>query len=214
MTGRLEACIRLAKKIGIEGKTILDVGCSDGWFLKVAQDEGAKKVYAIEPDPKKIKLAKKLAPKAIIKKGVAGQLDFPKNSFDVVTLLDVIEHVPRNSELQVFSEISRVLRPKGYLLLSTPFQYWLSNLSDPAWYFGHRHYSRKKLEQLLSNVGFKVKQCSTHGGFWEAIAIWVLYIFKWIFHTKMPFEEWFDKKRRREYRERGKVAIMIVAQLT
>lgn len=214
MTGRLESCIKLAEKVGLKGKKVLDVGCSDGWFCKAATELGVEEIYAIEPDIQKIKIAKRKAPKANIKKGVAGKLDFAKKSFDVVTLFDVIEHVPKNSELQVFSEISRVLRPKGYLLLSTPFQYWLSNLSDPAWYFGHRHYSRKKLEQLLSNVGFKIKQCSTHGGFWEAIAMWVLYISKWIFHIKMPFEEWFDIRRRKEYRKKGKMSIMIIAQLT
>lgn len=212
MTGRLEACIRLAKKVGIKNKVILDVGCADGWFCKIAVEMGAKEVCAIEPDPIKIKVVKKVAPKAKIKKGVAGKLEFPKNKFDVVTLFDVIEHVPNNSELDVFKEIGHVIKSKGYLLLSTPFNFWLGTITDPAWYFGHRHYSRKKLEKLLNETGFRIKEFNTRGGPWEAVAMWVLYISKWIFYAKMPFEEWFDAKRRREFKKIGKMEIFLIAQ--
>ena len=213
MTGRLEACIRLAKKVGLKDKIILDVGCSDGWFCKVAEESGAKEIYAIEPDSEKIKIAKSIAPRAKIKKGVAGKLDFPR-IFDMVSLFDVIEHVPKNSEPQVLMQINKVLKKGGYLLISTPFDYWLSKLTDAAWYFGHRHYSKEKLERFLNKEGFKIKQFSTHGGFWEASAMWVLYISKWIFHTKMPFEEWFDIRRRKEFKRKGKMEILLIAQKT
>jgi len=212
MTGRLEACIELAKKIGIKNKTVLDIGCSYAWFCRFALEEKAKKVYGIEPDSEKLTLARKEAPKAILSQGEAGYLNFPKDTFDLVTLLDVIEHVPVNSEPQVFSEIHKVLKPKGYLLISTPFNYWLSNLADPAWYLGHRHYSKEKLTKLLKNAGLKVTYTSVRGGFWEILAMWVLYISKWIFRLDMPFEEWFDKKRRVEYQNPGKVGIFVVAQ--
>lgn len=212
MTGRLEACIDLAKKIGLKNKIVLDVGCSFAWFCKVAIEEKANKVYGIEPDPAKIALARQEAPKAIISQGEAGFLNFPKNKFDLVTLFDVIEHVPANSESQVFSEIYKVLKPKGHLLISTPFDYWLSNIFDPAWYFGHRHYSKDKLTKLLKQAGFKVTYASVRGGFWEVFAMWVLYVSKWVFRMDMPFEEWFDKKRRVEYQNPGRVGIFVIAQ--
>lgn len=212
MTGRLEACIRLAKKVGIKGKVILDIGCSDGWFCKIALNEGAKEIYAIEPDPDKLKVAKDIIPGAKIKKGTAGKLRFPKNKFDIVTLFDVLEHVPKNSESQVFGEISRVLKKDGYLLLSTPFNFWFSKITDPAWYFGHRHYSIKGLKRLLQEKGFRIKQINLHGGIWEIIAIWVLYTSKWIFRIPMPFEEWFDVRRRKEFGKRGRVEVFLIAQ--
>lgn len=212
MTGRLEKCINLAKKVGLKGKTVLDIGCSDGWFCRVATDEGAKAIYAIEPDPNKIKLAQKNAPKTRVRRGIAGKLNMPKDKFDIVTLFDVIEHVPKNSELQVFKEVSRVLKKNGYLILSTPFDWWLSKIGDAAWYFGHRHYSEEKLTRLLKETGFKIKQFSTHGGFWEIISMWILYISKWIFHIPMPFEQWFDKKRRKEFNQEGKAEIFLIAQ--
>lgn len=212
MTGREEACIRLAKKVNLKGKSILDIGCSYGWFPKIAIDQGAKAVFAIEPDKNKVAIARKAAPKAKISQGYADKLNFPDNNFDVVTLLDVIEHVPKNTERQVLKEISRVLKPKGVLIITTPSDWWISKITDPAWYFGHRHYSKSQLEKLLKESGFMLNYFAMHGGFWEVVGIWVLYISKWIFRSPMPLEEWFDIRRRKEFIEPGKIHTSLSAQ--
>jgi len=212
MTGRLEACIKLAKKVGIKNRAVLDVGCSYGWFLNIAFKEGSKSVYGVEPDNEKIELAKKSAPKAVVIKGTAGKIDFPKNKFDVVTLFDVIEHVPAKTEPQVLKEINKVLKPKGHLLVSTPSHNLFSTFSDPAWYFGHRHYSENDLTKLLNDAGFTIESLEIKGGIWEVIAMWVLYITKWIFRIPMPFEEWFDIKRRKEFNHPGNIELFVIAQ--
>lgn len=213
MTGRIEACIRLAKLVGISGKKILDVGCSIGWFPKVATESmGVKKLVAIEPEIEKLKQARKNAPKAVIKKGVASKLDFAKNSFDVVSLFDVIEHVPPSTEPKVFSEISKVLKKGGYLIISTPYDSLVSKITDPAWYFGHRHYSAERMNSLLNTAGFEVLSVAVYGGFWEIIGMAVLYITKWIFQIPMPFEEWFDEKRRKEFMRPGTVLMFVIAR--
>ncbi len=214
MTGRLEACIRLAEKVGIKGKRILDVGCSYPWFLNYAQKNGAKEVAGIEPDIVKVKAARKQIPKAKILQGHAGDLKFPNKSFDLVTLFDVIEHIPPNTEPDTLKEINRVLKSGGHLIISTPLAHWFSTITDPAWYFGHRHYSENQLSEMLKKTKFKVKSVVTYGGIWEIIGMWVLYFSKWVLRTKMPFEEWFDSKRRKEFKEKGFTHIMLIAQKT
>jgi len=214
MTGREEACIRLAKKVGLKGKIVLDIGCSYGWFPKIAIDLGAKEVFAIEPNPSKVKIAKRATPKAKISQGYAGSLNFPDKKFDIVTLFDVIEHVPKNTEDQVIEEIARVLKPKGQLILATPNDWWLAKLTDPAWYFGHRHYSKEKLTKMLSRDGFKIEYSAVHGGFFEVTGMMVLYISKWILRVPMLFEEWFDIRRRKEFQEPGNIHISLIARKT
>src|SRR6202040_1018121 len=54
--------------------------------------------------------------------GDATRLEFESRSFDAVTLFDVLEHIP-NHESAV-QEALRVLRPGGYLLVSTPNEHW------------------------------------------------------------------------------------------
>jgi len=212
MTGREEACIRLAKLVDVSGKKVLDIGCSIGWFPKIATERlGVKRLDAIEPDEEKVAQAVKNAWKAKIKQGVAEKLEFKANSFDVVTMFDVIEHVPSGKEKKVFDEIARVLKKGGKLALSTPYDYWFSRLTDPAWYFGHRHYSVGELSKMIERAGMKVTYSRVHGGIWEIIAMWVLYISKWIFRAKMPLEEWFDKRRSREFKRDGYVILFLTA---
>lgn len=211
MTGRLEACIRLAEKVGIKKKDVLDVGCSYPWFIKYVLENGAKSASGVEPDGKKVKAAQEQVPKAVIKQGWADKLDFPNKSFDLVSLFDVIEHVPVNTEEKVFGEINRVLKANGHLLISTPCANIFAKLTDPAWYFGHRHYSEEQLLKMLEKTGFKTTHVAALGGVWEVVGMWVLYISKWVFRMKMPFEEWFDVKRRKEFKERGFTHIFLIA---
>ena len=188
MKGRRVALGGLADIKEDKGKKILDVGCSYPWFLSYVQKNGAKEVAGIEPDIVKVKAARKQVPKAKILQGHAGDLKFTNKSFDLVTLFDVIEHIPSNTEPDTLKEINRVLKPGGHLIISTPLAHWFSMITDPAWYFGHRHYSENQLSEMLEKTGFKIKSVVTHGGIWEIIGMWVLYISKWIFKIKMPLK--------------------------
>jgi ubiquinone/menaquinone biosynthesis C-methylase UbiE len=54
--------------------------------------------------------------------GDATRLEFASASFDAVTMFDVIEHVP--DDKKAMSEVLRVLKPGGYLLVSVPNENW------------------------------------------------------------------------------------------
>lgn len=54
--------------------------------------------------------------------GDATDLPFENESFDAVTMFDVLEHIPDDEK--AVSEALRVLRPKGFLLISTPNENW------------------------------------------------------------------------------------------
>jgi 2-polyprenyl-3-methyl-5-hydroxy-6-metoxy-1,4-benzoquinol methylase len=103
----------------------LDVGCALGSMLQEAKAAGW--------DPMGIETSEFAAKYAAEHTGCpvyAGTLQkaaFPSGSFDVVTLMDVIEHVPEPFEL--IGEIYRVLRPGGVVFIVTPnfasFFVWL-----------------------------------------------------------------------------------------
>jgi SAM-dependent methyltransferase/GT2 family glycosyltransferase len=61
-------------------------------------------------------------PKVRFVVGDATDLPFPDKSFDVVTFFDVLEHIPADS--QAVKEALRVLRPGGFVLVTTPSHRW------------------------------------------------------------------------------------------
>jgi SAM-dependent methyltransferase len=98
------------------------------------------------------------------------KLPYESDYFDVVTVLDVIEHLPANP-LALLSEIKRVLKPGGKVILGVPnaiglakfykliaghhpymgFDLWLKDQ-----YFSHyREYSGKECEKMLAMTGFE-----------------------------------------------------------
>lgn len=197
LTARHLKCFQFAGDI--KEKKILDIGSSFGWFEKMAIELGCKEVVGIEPEEKLFYEAQKEVPKAIFKKGSALKIPAKDKSFDLVVMFDVIEHTPKGTEMMVFKEIKRILRPRGELALSTPLNFWLTNLMDPAWYFGHRHYKEEQLKRMLGKSGFKIEKIEKKGGFFEMMSIVLLYVFKWIFRMEVPFKNSLEKKRKEEY---------------
>ena len=95
---------------------LLDVGCALGLMLQEAK---AANWDAIGVEPSEF-AARYAAEHAVcpVFAGTLEQAGFESGSFDVVTLMDVIEHVPEPQHLLI--EIHRILRPGGVVFLITP----------------------------------------------------------------------------------------------
>lgn len=120
--------------ISIKGR-VLDVGCNNGNLAFLLRKQGvlAKQLDYIGIDiaEESIEYAQKRnISGAAFHVGSALELNFPDESFDVVTLVEVIEHMPDQS--RVIHEAARVLKPGGLILLSTP------NAECYPWLFDER----------------------------------------------------------------------------
>lgn len=211
LTGRHKKLMRLSSEI--TDKVILNIGCSIGWYEKFAIEKNCKLVVGIDTDSKAIARAQDSVSKAKFMLCSALTLPFEDNYFDIVTIFDVIEHLNRNTEALCLAEIKRVLKSDGRLILSTPNNNFFSNTLDPAWYLGHRHYSQRNLQNLLTNSGFRIDLVEFGGGFYELVSMDLLYIFKWVFRMEIPFKHWFDTKRDKEYlMNKGFATLLIKAR--
>ena len=92
---------------------ILDIGAGHGAFSKRLYDMGYD-VSACDLFPEIFKFDMIECKKADITR----ELPFPDNSFDIAIAVEVSEHI--NDHERFFKEISRILKPKGQLYLSTP----------------------------------------------------------------------------------------------
>ncbi len=209
ISGRHKACLEMAD---FDGKKILDIGCSYGWFEKFIGKK-AKEITGIDLDEKDLERARTEVKIKSVKfeKGSALNLTkFKRNYFDIVVMFDVIEHIPKNTEKKTLEEIKKVLKKNGKLLISTPANNF-SKFFDPAWYFGHRHYCKSKMQNILENAGFEVERMEIKGGFWEIFSMILFYPFKWLFNMEIPWKNFFDEKRDKEYlkNKNGSVTLFV-----
>lgn len=92
---------------------LLDVGCGNGMFLKLARKRGWE-TYGVEPSTTASGYAREILGLNVIG-GTLPEAHFADRFFDVVTLYDVLCHVP--SPLEQLMEVHRVLKVGGLLVL-------------------------------------------------------------------------------------------------
>jgi len=110
----------------LHGKKVLDIGCGEGGLV-VALNLLGINACGIDLNEENIKISQIRAKKnglspAIFKKANSCTLPFDNNSFELVTLISVLEHVEDIDK--TLSEVSRVLKKGGYLFAIVPNKYY------------------------------------------------------------------------------------------
>lgn len=133
-----------------DGSKVLDVGCNSGEFIKYLKEKKKCDVYGVDISQQLIDTC--------MKKGLenvwcvdADKLPFEDNTFDVVTLMEVLEHF--DDPIPCLKEIRRVLKPNGHFLGTCPH----ANLERYVWddsRLHHQYYDEEKLRKDL-DVHFK-----------------------------------------------------------
>lgn len=132
-----------------EGDAILDFGAGIGTFAKNISAQGHN-VCCVEPD---INQAYTIASLGLVVFGELAQVE--NNSLDYAYTLNVLEHI--EDDRAVLCELHRKLKPGGRLLIYVPALQVLYSSMDKK--VGHyRRYTRKGLNDLVSNVGFNVTE--------------------------------------------------------
>lgn len=212
MTARHMQCIRLCADT--KSKKLLNIGCYNGWFEKAQIESGCKEIVGIDVNEKFLRLSKKNVNEAKFIKSSVCKLPFRSNYFDLVAMFDVLEHINIEKIESVLAEIKRVLKKDGKVIISVPNAAFLSISLDPAWYFGHRHYSEGPIKKKLINAGFRIEEIKYGGGFYEIFSMILLYVFKWLLKCEIPFKSFFDSKRNIEYfGNKGFVTLFVKASV-
>ncbi len=138
------------------GTRLLDVGCGEGFFLfnasragytskgiEISQDvaEYARTEFSLDVEAKPFE-----------------ELAFPTDHFDVVTLWQVLEHLPY--PLAVLKETHRILKPGGLVVTSTPnIEGILARIFRRRWWnlrvLHVNQFTAKTLTAILENAGFE-----------------------------------------------------------
>lgn len=147
------------------GARLLDIGCSSGALLRSAMTQGFD-AEGVEPAAQAAEFAKSTGLKVF--HGYLEEARFPALSFDAVTLMEVIEHLPDPSAL--LREVWRILKPNGVLVVGTGNgASWTVRLVGARWgYFqvaehgGHiSFFNPSSLAMLARRCGFDVERSET-----------------------------------------------------
>jgi len=142
-----------------KSKSLLDVGCGTGDFLQTAQQNNWL-VSGIEPNEQARHIANKKTNNAVFE--IDELLRFESNSFDVITLWHVLEHLPNlEDHISVFKKL---LKPKGTLIIAVPNyksfdakhykQFWAAyDVPRHLW-----HFNQSSISKLVSKDSFQVEK--------------------------------------------------------
>ncbi|MBE0690926.1 MAG: class I SAM-dependent methyltransferase [Anaerolineae bacterium] len=138
---------------------LLDVGCAAGFFLDEAHKHGWQ-VQGVDVSDFVVQYAREHFGYDV-RQGSLLEQDFPKGAYDLVTLWDVIEHVP--DPKAYVEHVAALLRSGGIVALATPDVDSIpARLTGKRW-VGYKlseehvyYFSQHTLSRMLENAGFEI----------------------------------------------------------
>ena len=133
---------------------ILEIGCNKGYLLKVFLDSGFEQLFGIDLSQDDIAKAKFLNPKAKFECVDAfAYLDNESNTFDVVILKAVLEHIPKDEVMPLLKKINASLNIGGIIIVDVPNMDWLFASHERYMDFTHEvGFTKESLGQLFRAV--------------------------------------------------------------
>ena len=131
----------------INPKSLLDIGCGDGFLINNLVFDNSKKINGIDLSEKAISFAKAFS---------NGYEFYCKDIFDVkekfntVCLIEVIEHIPDGELSSFIDESFKKVDVGGYLIISVP------TTVDPVQKKHFRHYDESLLNKHINHENFKI----------------------------------------------------------
>lgn len=145
--------IEFVNRLDLKNSNILEIGCGTGKNLEVLSKYG--KTWGLDNSSEAIKYCKRRGLNNLVL-GEAEDMPFAKGKFNLIILLDVLEHTYDDKTI---GEISRILAPKGYLIVTVPAFSWLWSQWDVV--LKHkRRYEKNELISKLNIGGFEIKKIS------------------------------------------------------
>ena len=140
-------------KLKVENPRILDVGCGTGGNLEMLEKFGAAEGVDVSDEALEFCQSKGLT----VHKGLAEEMPFASETFDVVTALDVVEHL--DDDVAGLKEMHRVLKSGGKSLIFVPAFMWLWGVQDDV--SNHRiRYTKKQIVERLEQAGFEIERAT------------------------------------------------------
>jgi len=154
---------RLIRRTMPSDRTIrlVDLGCGYGRLLFGLKSMGYTSCLGVDGSESQLRVGRQLGLEPLVLSDLAAFLrQTPDETFDVVTAIDVLEHLQRSELIETLDQILRILRPNGRLVLHLP---------NAEGIFGNRiryddlthemAFTKTSLRQVLCACGFSTVKC-------------------------------------------------------
>lgn len=135
---------------------VLDVGCGAGVPVTQFLVKAGFDVTGVDFSETMLKLARRNVPEARFVKKDMTELDFENNSFDGLTAVYAIIHIPRNRHSSLFQGFHRILKPNGIMLVSLGPDEWEGTDEYYGAHMFWSHHNPEKSLQMIKDAGFQI----------------------------------------------------------
>ncbi|MCM3875699.1 MAG: class I SAM-dependent methyltransferase [Thermoanaerobaculia bacterium] len=153
--------VRKIERFVAKGR-VLDIGCGRGITLSQLKEDGWE-ISGVEISETAATHARSLLGETIFVGDILAA-PWPADSFDVINIWHVLEHLP--DPAGVLSKCGTLLRPGGLLVVAVPnFESLQAGFAGPLWFHldvprHYWHFGEKVLRALLEEKGFAVRETS------------------------------------------------------
>lgn len=162
---RRRVALALLDDAGLTKPRLLDGGCGAGALLAELAQRG--RAVGVDVSASAIALTRERGLEPIVQADLE-RLPLAAGAFDVVMLLDVLEHV--RDDQQALNEAARVLRPGGLAIITLPALGFLWSAHDEA--LGHyRRYQPSRVRQMIADAGLAATRVSFGLFFFFPVAV-------------------------------------------
>lgn len=145
---------RICSKLMTKEPHILDVGCGTGANLELLSEFG--RAEGVDVSPEALEFCRQRGLESV-RLGEAEKLPYLDESFDLVTGLDVVEHL--DDDVAGLKEMRRVLKPGGHALLFVPAFMFLWGVQDDI--SNHRRrYTLNQIKKAANEAGLEVERAT------------------------------------------------------
>jgi SAM-dependent methyltransferase len=154
---------------------VLDLGCGTGKTLRLLE-ELEYQVVGLDLRPEGLRSLATPQKELNLVQADAANIPFATDRVGSIVMLDVFEHV--DAKITIL-EISRVLKPGGWLILTVPAMDWLWSYRDHA--AGHKQrFTKRKLKDLLATTKIQPVEICYYQFFLFPLVIFTRFLARWM----------------------------------
>lgn len=140
---------------------ILDLACGHGGLIHNLKKSGYRNVTGVDISQEQVSVAHRLGiPEVECRSITQFLLQADKGSFDVVFLMDILEHLEPQETMDLFDNIHRIIRDNGLLVAHVPNGEGIFGMRVRYGDFTHRcTFTPSSMRQILTACGFEEVRC-------------------------------------------------------